>query len=80
MDTQVCLKSEQAPTTAAEFAIMCHVPYREAVGTLNWTALATRPDIAFTVVTVARCARKPGKDHWTATWPVRASSGSPTVK
>ena len=39
MDTQVRLTSEQAPQSAAEFAAMRNVPYREAVGALNWAAL-----------------------------------------
>jgi hypothetical protein len=42
------------------------VPYREAVGALNWAALATRPDIAFAVSTVARFAANPGPVHWEA--------------
>ena len=45
-DMQVRLTLEQAPVDAAEFVIMHNVPYREAVGALNWAALATRPDIA----------------------------------
>ena len=65
-DTQVRLTLEQAPADAAEFAIMRDVPYREAVGALNWAALATRPDIAFAVSTVARFSANPGTAHWTA--------------
>lgn len=66
MDTQIRLTSEQAPKSAAEFAAMRDVPYREAVGALNWAALATRPDIAFAVATVARFAANPGPVHWDA--------------
>ena len=66
MDTQVRLTSEQAPQSAAEFAAMRDVPYREAIGALNWAALATCPDIAFAVATVARFATKPGPAHWEA--------------
>jgi hypothetical protein len=66
MDTQVCLSSDQAPSTTAEFAIMRDVPYREAVGALNWAALATHPDIAFAVATVARFTANPGPAHWEA--------------
>jgi hypothetical protein len=65
-DTQVRLTSEQAPANAAEFAAMRDVPYREAVGALNWAALATRPDIAFAVSTVARFSANPGPAHWEA--------------
>jgi hypothetical protein len=46
--------------------LMRNVPYRETVGALNWAALATRPDIAFAVSTVARFAAKPGPAHWEA--------------
>ena len=63
MDIQVRLTSEQSPKDAAEFAAMCDVPYREAVSMLNWAALATRPDIAFVVATVARFAANPGLVH-----------------
>jgi hypothetical protein len=66
MDTSIRLTIEQAPASAAEHAIMRHVPYREAVGALNWAALATRPDIAFAVATVARFAANPGPAHWDA--------------
>jgi hypothetical protein len=66
MDTSFRLTKEQAPASAAEHAIMRHVPYREAVGALNWAALATRPDIAFAVATVTRFASSPGPTHWEA--------------
>jgi len=66
MDTQVQLTSEHAPATPAEFAAMRNVPYREAVGALNWAALATHPNIAFTVTMVTRFAANPGPVHWEA--------------
>jgi hypothetical protein len=66
MDVQARLTLEQAPSTAAEFAAMRNIPYREAVGALNWAALATRPDISFAVSTVARFASNPGPAHWEA--------------
>ena len=65
-DTQVCLTHEQAPATTEEFALMCDVPYREAIGMLNWAALAMCPDIAFTVLTMARFSANPGLVHWDA--------------
>ena len=59
MDTQVQLTSEQALQSAAEFAAMRDVPYHKAVGALNWATLATCPDIAFAVATVARFTTSP---------------------
>jgi hypothetical protein len=62
MNTQVRLTSEQAPTTAAKFTIMCEVPY-EAMSALNRAALATRPNIALAVTTVAVFASKSRQAH-----------------
>ncbi len=53
MDTSTWLTTKQAPTSAAEHAIMRDMPYREAIGALNWAALTTCPDIVFAVTTVA---------------------------
>src|SRR6266404_4202309 len=74
-DTQIRLTQEQAPVNAEEFAVMRDVPYREAVGALNWAALATRPDIAFTVATVAWFSANLGMVHWGAVLHVLDVSG-----
>jgi len=66
MDPQVHLMSEQAPSTAAEFAAMRDVPYCKAVGALNWAMLATCPDIAYAIATVVRFGANPGPMHWEA--------------
>ena len=66
MDHQVCLSTEQKPASAAECMMMHDVPYHEAIGMLNWAALATRPDITFAVTTVACFAQDPGPTHWEA--------------
>jgi hypothetical protein len=66
MDPSIRLMMEQAPQSAAEAAIMCDKPYHKAIGTLNWAALATRPDIAFAITTVACFASNPGIAHWEA--------------
>ncbi len=63
MDTSTQLTTKQAPASTAEHAIMCDVPYHEAVGTLNWAALATCPNITFAVATVAQFAANPGPAH-----------------
>jgi len=45
---------------------MRDVPYHEAVGSLMYAALGTRPDIAFAVQTVSRFSTKPGSTPWEA--------------
>jgi hypothetical protein len=66
MDPFIQLMSNQSPATTAEHVIMHNKPYHEAVGTLNWAALTTCPDIAFAVATVACFTMNPGISHWEA--------------
>jgi hypothetical protein len=66
MDPHVQLSSDQAPKTQAEFAAMRNVPYREAVGSLMYLAMGTRPDIAYAVGIVSRFCQNPGQAHWNA--------------
>ena len=42
------------------------VPYREAVGSLMYLAVATRPDIAYAVGTVSQYLANPKRFHWNA--------------
>ena len=41
-------------------------PYLSAVGSLMYLATCTRPDISFTVSTLARFSANPGEAHWQA--------------
>ncbi|KAJ8456406.1 hypothetical protein ONZ45_g18732 [Pleurotus djamor] len=66
METNIRLTSAQAPSTTREFALMRDVPYQEAVGSLIYLLLATRPDIAYAVQTVSRFMKNPGPAHWDA--------------
>ncbi|KAG5715707.1 hypothetical protein E4T56_gene198 [Termitomyces sp. T112] len=70
MDTQTRLSSSQSPATTAEFAQMRDIPYHEAVGSLMWACLGTRPDIAFAVTTLSRFTKNPGMPHCEAVKPV----------
>ena len=45
---------------------MSRIPYREAIGSLMWAAVATRPDIAFAVSLLSQCLENPGELHWKA--------------
>jgi hypothetical protein len=66
MEPHVRLSSSQSPCTGAEFAAMRHVPYREAVGSLMYASLGTRPDISFAITTLSRFSVNPGTAHWDA--------------
>lgn len=41
-------------------------PYHEAVGSLMYLAIGTRPDIAFALSTVSQYLESPDKIHWNA--------------
>ena len=43
---------------------MNKIPYREAIGSLNYCAIATHPDIAFSVSLLAQFMENPGCMHW----------------
>ena len=45
---------------------MKNVPYREAIGSLMYAAMGTRPDIVFATATVAQFSDNPGWAHWEA--------------
>lgn len=45
---------------------MDNIPYREALGSLMWLQVATRPDLSFSVNLLARFAHNPGRMHWNA--------------
>ena len=54
MDPSIQLSKDQSPKTPEEVADMHKVPYREAIGSKNYCAVATHPDIAFPVLLLAQ--------------------------
>jgi hypothetical protein len=66
MNPSIRLTRDQCPKTPEEIADMRKVPYREAIGSLNYCAVATRPDISFSVSLLAQFMDNPGRVHWEA--------------
>ncbi|OJT10684.1 Retrovirus-related Pol polyprotein from transposon TNT 1-94, partial [Trametes pubescens] len=66
MDPTSQLSKSQCPESAADVARMRRVPYKEAIGSLMYAAMGTRPDIAFAVSTLAQFSQNPGWVHWEA--------------
>ena len=60
------LSSQLSPTTDEEREYMAKVPYANAVGSLMYTMVCTRPDISHVVSIVSRYMHDPGKSHWQA--------------
>ena len=63
---QIPLTKAMSPTNEEKVKDMINVPYRQAVGALNYLAVCTRPDIANAVSSVSRYLNNPGPQHWTA--------------
>src|SRR5271156_1390965 len=66
IDSNISLSKDNCPKTDEVKATMKGVPYREAIGALNWLAVASRPDIAFVVGQLAQFLENPGRVHWEA--------------
>jgi len=43
-----------------------NVPYRQLIGSLMYLAIATRPDLAYSVAILSRFLDSPTKEHWNA--------------
>jgi len=43
-----------------------HFPNKEIIGSLMYAAIATRPDIAFTIFTLTQFTHRPTMLHWEA--------------
>ena len=59
-------RSTQSPSATEDIAKMQNIPYHEAVGTLMYALLGTRPDITYAVQTVSCSTKNPGTAHWEA--------------
>ncbi|KAH9755120.1 hypothetical protein KPL71_015668 [Citrus sinensis] len=60
------LSSNMCPSNEAERKEMSRVPYASAVGSLMFTMICTRPDIAQAVGAVSRYMTNPLGEHWIA--------------
>ena len=57
---------KDVPADKTEAARMAKTPYREAIGSLMYAAITTRPDISFAVLTLSQFLENPGEAHWEA--------------
>ncbi|SGY23218.1 BQ5605_C019g08915 [Microbotryum silenes-dioicae] len=59
------------PGVALDFEDLAAIPqdrtrYLQAIGSLMYAAVGSRPDLAFVVSYLARFSQQPGSEHWTA--------------
>ena len=66
IDSNIHLSKVDCPTSDEEKAEMKKIPYREAIGALNWVAIASWPDIVFVIGQLAQFLENLGWVHWEA--------------
>ena len=57
----IIYSKDDSPSSPQEATRMEKVPYREAIGSLMYASIATRPDISFTVTVLSQFLDNPGK-------------------
>jgi Reverse transcriptase (RNA-dependent DNA polymerase) len=64
MIPNILYSKDDCPADETEAAHMQKIPYREAIGSLMYATVATRPDIAFAISTLSQFLENPGELHW----------------
>ena len=65
-DVNIILSSNMNAVSECDIEYMKELPYREAIGSLLWLSMGTRPDITYAVSQVAKFNSEPGPQHWKA--------------
>ena len=74
------LSSTQSPQTEDERKFIQRVPYSRAVGSLMYSMVCGRPDLAYPVSMVSKFTSDLGKQHWEVLkWVLRYLKGSQNV-
>ena len=66
MVTGATFLTADSPSTPTQVTHMCRIPYAEAIGSILWPVIVSRPDAAFAVSTLLQFIQNPGPAHWEA--------------
>ena len=66
LTSQFLLSKSQCPTTKSDMEYMEKVPYPNAVGSVMYSMVCTRPDLAYAISVLSKFMSKPGKEYWLA--------------
>ena len=66
MVTGATFSTSDSPSTQMQVARMCRIPYAEAISSVLWPVVVSRPDVAFAVSTLLQFIQNPGPAHWEA--------------
>ncbi|CAA3009527.1 F-box LRR-repeat 20-like [Olea europaea subsp. europaea] len=58
------LSSAHSPKTEEEFREMRNIPYSNAIGSVMFSMITTRPDLAYAISFLSKFMSYPGKPHW----------------
>jgi len=64
METGAQFSTNQSPSTPNQLAKMKGVPYAEAIGSVLWPVVVSRPDAAYAVGVLSQFIQIPGQAHW----------------
>jgi hypothetical protein len=64
METGAEYSKDQGPSTSNQAMQMCRIPYAEAIGSVLWPVMISRPDAAYAVGILLQFIQNPGKVHW----------------
>ncbi|KAL4018602.1 hypothetical protein IC575_022202 [Cucumis melo] len=74
------LSSSQCPVTKQERLEMSNIPYCNAIGSIMYLMICTRPDLGYAMSMISRFMSNPGKEHWKVVkWVLRYLEGSTSV-
>ena len=66
MVTGATFSTSDSPSTPTQVAHMHGIPYAEAIGSVLWPVIVSRPDAAFAVSTLSQFIQNPRPAHWEA--------------
>jgi hypothetical protein len=64
MDQSIHFSTEQSPSTPNQSSRMHGIPYSEAIGSVLWPVVVSRPDAAYAVGVLSQFIQNPGTVHW----------------
>ena len=63
LEPNVKFSKSQEPSTEEDMKRMEDIPYRQAIGSLMYLIVSTRPDLASSIQVLAKYMQNPGIDH-----------------
>ena len=64
MDPGITFSKDQSPSTPTQEFRMRDVPYVQAIGSVLWPVVISRPDAAFAIGVLSQFIQNPGQAHW----------------